>query len=177
MTAAIYTQVGPFPSSNNAARWYSPCRGKLLIGCQYAFNAGTKSIDFTMFGETVRVTAPTGNSPITICSNGTDYLRYVAYTTNNPFAGAACIGAEIDIWRAYEEGQWSSSVASTFQLGHSNGGFQCRGEVSIRTASSDVVGIIGVDYGVGGGAVASCVVSPPKTATLTVYDDGTFTLA
>lgn len=102
------------------------------------------------------------------CSGlGDEYVHIVGYGEGGP---GAFIDVDIDIWRAYQDGVWTSSI--TIDIYGVTGGSGCDLRASIRsvpTVYQDKTGITSTSS-----TPCSAVV---LLGTITVNDDGTFSIA
>jgi len=175
MVASFYHECGPQPVSNNAARWYRPCLGKLFIGQAWnnAFFPYQQGHKIDWLSETVRNWATAAAPPVlTNCTTGSTYLSYFTQATGDD----GIFGASIDIWAALRAGAWSSSTTIAAL---------CDG-LLFSTTGRLYVGILDANGAITGPIwnsitpielAPNCSTLPVVSRTVTVYDDGTYAIS
>ena len=145
------------------------------LGCHWFSGAGFRKLTIYSSGATNQFVNFAGRGWVgsgypycTVPAPGTD-----AYVTVNPIASGTVCGTtlawaskSIDVMGALRDGVWSSSTTIALSNHHYSAG-----------SSTVAVAIDGSDTGCSIGSYARTLVCFTQTNTITVYDDGTFTLA
>lgn len=171
MAISLYYPCGPSPASNDAARWYSPCLGKLLV--LYNNNTYDHSIKIDALGETQWDTV--SGSTITNCATGSDYVQ-----PWNLSGFPKIFGCSIDIWRAWRDGLWTSSLAITAKCNGRRPASATETNCTVGIELTSSLGLLSYSTSLAKSLAAyssSCATDPTCQFDITAYDDGTFAIA
>ena len=174
MTVSLYQPCGPFPASNDAARWFTPCPRRMGILFLYGGQTTTDAVlSASGLGDSIKMHYDGGLTTRSVCVAPAGRMS-VGGTGVHP----SILPVVVDVWSALNAAEWSSSCTFSVNCAHDYSGNQ-----------NARLGIYGAD---GNGswtllgtspykntfmaAPITCSTIPSTSFSVTLYDDGTFTV-
>jgi hypothetical protein len=173
MVASLYWPCGPRPASNDAARWYNPCLRRMAILFTWPGISTTDAVmEISCLGDTIKLHYDGGTTTQSTCTAPTGRLSIGS-------GSASQLPVVLDLWNALDAAEWSSSFSFNVLCSH---------DYSLNQNSRlsfYMYGSGGSYSGIGNSALKNtyqaapitCSTSPAGSFSVTVYDDGTYTVS
>ena len=162
----------PLFVDNDSARWFKDvnvCSRRIIA---FSYNSGTATVATTKVTDGTRTLGMHTNF-VTDTTCGTVDSYYYDVRRIGP-----TLRVHIDPWLMYDDGLWTSSIAFTWDIETDKTSiipFILTGEKG-NYVSNYISIALGSSVAVSASTPSSCTMSPTKTYTVTVFDDGSITV-